>query len=471
MGNTVKLIGLDFGTTTSSCIIANATLTRSLVTGRMQLDQVTECYRSDTVFTPMRNGSIDEQKIEKYLDSWLARLSITDIFSGGALLTGLTAQKSNADKLVRLVRQRLGDALIATADDPCLESWLAFMAACGRLSRDHPDTPFVNLDVGGGTTNIAVGKNGQVVKTGCIFIGGRHVEVVPGGYQIENLSRYGKALLDSLGIRKRRGDCLTESERDAILSFYLTMLEATTCGPAKGFQNDALARFHTQVDFHMPVELSDAVVTFSGGVGELVYRDVQGLPLPGTTHYGDLGIDLAKRIVLSGVWSDDLRNYIPTTGGRATVYGLLRHSSEISGTTLFLACPETLPLREVPILGTVSSNSTESQIHDVLNLVRRSSQGGCLQVTLQKGDSREVRDLGMRLSHVLKSQSFPDRHPLVFLVRENLGKILGHYVTQWGALPINLLVIDEIPERTAQYVHIGSLHGQVLPVSFYGLQA
>ncbi len=42
---------------------------------------------------------------------------------------GLTAQRGNADALVALIRKRLGDTLIATANDPCLESWLAFMGS------------------------------------------------------------------------------------------------------------------------------------------------------------------------------------------------------------------------------------------------------------------------------------------------------------------------------------------------------
>jgi molecular chaperone DnaK (HSP70) len=36
----VKLIGLDFGTTTSSAVAATARLVRSAVNGRVELDQV-----------------------------------------------------------------------------------------------------------------------------------------------------------------------------------------------------------------------------------------------------------------------------------------------------------------------------------------------------------------------------------------------------------------------------------------------
>src|SRR5437868_12984594 len=53
----VKLIDLDFGTTTSSAVVAAAWLTRSAVTGRVELDQVRECYRSEMVFTPLDAGN------------------------------------------------------------------------------------------------------------------------------------------------------------------------------------------------------------------------------------------------------------------------------------------------------------------------------------------------------------------------------------------------------------------------------
>src|SRR5437764_10659969 len=107
-------------------------------------------------FTPLCDDRLDEQALAAHLDGWLAAGGVTpaEVFGGGALLTGLTAQKDNAAALVRLIRRRLGDALIATADDPCLESWLAFMGSCAALSRAHAERYFLNLDIGGGTTNL-----------------------------------------------------------------------------------------------------------------------------------------------------------------------------------------------------------------------------------------------------------------------------------------------------------------------------
>src|SRR4051794_1659781 len=128
MPRLIKLLGLDFGTTTSSAVVASARLMRNSVTGRTELDQVQERYRSELVFTPLHGESLDVGRLEMYLDGWLAagEVQAEEIFGGGALLTGLTAQRDNASVLVRIIRQRLGDALVVTADDPILESWLAF---------------------------------------------------------------------------------------------------------------------------------------------------------------------------------------------------------------------------------------------------------------------------------------------------------------------------------------------------------
>ncbi|MBI1832987.1 MAG: ethanolamine ammonia-lyase reactivating factor EutA, partial [Planctomycetes bacterium] len=123
MADHVKLIGLDFGTTTSSAVIAAAQVRRG-ATGRMDLDFQQEIFRSDMVFTPLRaDDQLDVAAIEGWLDRWLAagRVREGELFGGGALLTGLTARKGNASALVGLIRRRLGDALVATADDPCLE--------------------------------------------------------------------------------------------------------------------------------------------------------------------------------------------------------------------------------------------------------------------------------------------------------------------------------------------------------------
>ena len=323
MSDRVKLMGLDFGTTTSSAVVAVASLRRT-ATGRIELDTPEETFRSDMVFTPMMDDDrVDLDQIERLLDVWFdgGKVEREKLFGGGALLTGLTAQKENAGGLVSLIRRRLGNTLVATADDPCLESWLSFMGSCASLSRQHPDKAILNLDIGGGTTNLALGRNRQVLRTGCLFIGARHVQVLPGSYRITKLSPYAQAAFEYIQIGKIPGDELSQGEIDALLNFIISILEDACRG-----QSPILERLE-QVRFQMPADAPAPIITFSGGVGELVYRHLQGEPWPPTTHFGDLGIDLAQRIVRSSLFDSSLRQFRPESGGRATDYGLLRHTT------------------------------------------------------------------------------------------------------------------------------------------------
>src|ERR1041385_6615108 len=82
----------------------------------------------------------------------------------------------------------------------------------------------------GGTTNLALGRNDEVLRTGCLFVGARHVQVEPGTYRIVRLSRYAAQLFDNLGIGKCPGDSLAPEEVERILDFYLLLLEAAVAG-------------------------------------------------------------------------------------------------------------------------------------------------------------------------------------------------------------------------------------------------
>jgi ethanolamine utilization protein EutA len=295
------------------------------------------------------------------------------------------------------------------------------------------------------------------------------VQVIPGTYRLVKLSSYARELFEFLRIDKGPGDDLTNAEVDAVLTFYVHLLEAVCTGHREYFQSSIGNRLEL-VRIQIPAETLDLAFMFSGGVGELVYRFLEGLPWPTTTHFGDLGIDLAQRMVQSPIWMDSLQRFRPKSAGRATVYGLLRHTTEVSGNSLFLGAAGILPLADLPVLGSVRGDSSETHVRDVLTLVRRSPRGGGIQVRLGSQEAAVVRTLGQRIARILQEDAFPAMHPLVFLVQENLGKVLGQYLTGWGALPLCVLVIDEVPLRDAHYVQIGSPRDQVVPVSYYGFQ-
>jgi ethanolamine utilization protein EutA len=467
MGDVVTIVGLDFGTTTSCAAIASAEVSCNSATGRMELGGVAPRGDPEQVFTPFNGERLDEFRLAEYLDGWLKDVDPSQVFGGGAMITGLAAQATNAAGFTRQTRRYLKDAVIAVGADPCLESWLAFMGNSLELSHANPDTVFVNVDIGGGTANITLGRNGEILRTGSYFVGARHIQVEPGSYRITRLSSYACRLLEDLRIRKSMGEHLTETEVGAITDWYLTLLESVLSGR----KDIGPGRSHQQVAFELPADLADYAITLSGGVGQLVYAAVQGKPWPATTAFGDLGIDLAQRLLERPFWRQRMREFVPMGLGRATVYGLLRYNTQVSGSTLFVSDAGVLPLSDLVVLGSVSPTTPQADVDRQVSLAGRTAAGACLRIEPMPHQVEAIREVAQKLRAALAGQAAAQDIPLVLLMRENLGKVLGQYVTDWGASRAKVVVIDEIDPRDAQFAHIGRLREGVLPVSFHGMSA
>jgi len=480
--NDVAMIGLDFGSTTSSAMIALASVGQNSITGRMQFENFRVVYRCEPVFTPFDKTKIDIASLDDYLNKWLKEsgFGYENFFSGGAIVTGIAAKKSNARAIAGLVKQKIGKSIIATADDPSFESWLAFMGNSFLLSEAMPKISFINIDIGGGTTNPALGINGSVKSTGCSFIGARHFQFKPGTRQLTAVSDWGMDLLDYLAIKKDIKEKFEIAEINAIIDFYIKGLEALVNGESDFFSQKGLKRYN-QVPFLIDQALnahgkSTPVITFSGGVGELVYQHSMGKSLPGTTYYGDLGIDIARAIVKSRILSCNIRDIVPENLGRATVYGLTLHSTQISGTTVFLSDPDVLPLNDIPIVAGLSLTADSTEIKQALNMVKKCRHGGCIKIESnlksQTGSEclNNIKRIGTSLALGIEDPDFGKDSPLILLVDMNVGKTLGNYVSRWKTIDANLVVIDEIPDRDGHFVNIGQIHNNVIPVSFYGVR-
>lgn len=478
-GDTVLLVGFDFGSTTSRAMAARARLSMNCVTGRVEFTQPELCYRSEACFTPfLDDHRLDIGAIGALLDGWLAEIAPRRdaIFSGGAIITGLAARQANASALTEAVESRIGAAVVATAHDPLLESWLAFMGGCVDLSRQHGTKGVLNLDIGGGTTNAALGIGGQVVATGCHFIGARHVRFAPDGVTLAGLSEFGSALCDHLGLSLAPGETVAPGDISRLVGWYVRALEDIARGSRASFLGGCGA-LHEDSPF-TPSLPASTLLTFSGGVGELIYACPDGQDLPSRGLYGDLGVDLARGIIASPLLSRDLRRAVPANGGRATVYGLTMHSTDISGATVFRSERIDLPLRDLPILGTLdmrtaagrTDGQTGDRLRDLLAIARRHPSGACLRLTGgAPPDLATLRAAGARIAAALEEARLPSGLPLIILTDHNVGHTLGSYITRWGALPVTLMVLDEVPFRDARFVRIGLPHNIVFPVSFYGM--
>jgi ethanolamine utilization protein EutA len=457
----IQLVGLDVGSTTSRVALASARVIHSAVTGRPELGQIEERLRTEPARTPFRGDALDQAALLALVDDALAAGGATPgaFFGGGALLTGLAARASNAAAVVDALRARVGDAVVATANDPRLEAWLAFHGNVGALSRGAPDRFVLNLDIGGGTTNAALGRAGEVVSTGWMWIGARHVEVEPGSHRVVRCSPEARRTMQRLGFDKHAGDVLSPRELGRLLDAWIAVLESAVTGDPRASVDELVP-----ARVALPAERDLIDLAFSGGVGELVYRILSGQALPPTTAYGDLGIELAQRIASSPVLG--ARVLVPDGRGRATVYGLLRHQTQISGATVFLPSHPRCPEGDLPILGSLPAGVPADELARLLALAQVARPAGAIVV---RGplDQPSVRDLGRALGAALRALLAPA--PLVVLIEQDLAKALGGYASEWGRCPLPLVVLDEVCPGGAELVRIGAPHGEIVPLSFFRL--
>ena len=470
--NRVLLLGLDFGSTTCSALIVSVAMTADGAAGAAKFGAPQIVYRADPVFTPFLSEYIDANAISKLIQNWLAtsHIKTTELFAASAIITGLAAQQGNVEAIRALIAAHIPNAAIIAADDPHLESWLAFMGSCAALSRYHAEIPILNLDIGGGTTNVALGENGNVLATGCHFIGARHFQFVPGSYQLRGVSSYGNALLAYCDIQKTIGDALNKNEITQIVTFYTHALEAIVQNNHAFFASP-IASMHLQAACNIASNdnsLGSAPkITFSGGVGEVVYQIAAGKPVPSTTFYGDFGIDLAQAIVASPVLSANLKTHVPENLGRATVTGLALNSTQVSGSSIYLPNSDLLPLRDIPILAKLPFDAPLEAWQQALSQAKTRAHGACLQVTQLPQNLQKIRAFAHMLSSEISKQNL--NMPLILLIESNFGKTLGNYITNWGKLSLQLVVIDEVATRDAHFVNLGKLQQGLIPISFYGM--
>lgn len=473
----LNLVGLDFGSTTSSAVFARAAIVKDSVTGRMDLGTPEIFFKPAPIFTPFCGPLLDLKALTETLDEWfrMAGLSVSEVDAGGAIVTGLAAAAANIDQAKNLVRQKIGTAVIATACDPDLESWLAFMGSCQRSSAAFPEQPMINFDIGGGTTNIALGQNSFVSQVGSLWMGARHIQVRPGSYEISALSPYGIKLLDHCGIPKKCGDVLSKADVRKIMEFYVALLHEMIGGPKVGpaWCIDRSFAGHLDQVPYLDKQPNDAhkktAILFSGGVGELIYQFATSEAELPTTKFGDLGIDLARAILEDPLFKFNINTWRPENMGRATAFGLALHNTSISGATIYLPNDDLLPLSDMPILAEIPVNTPLPELLQLMGRVAKSSHGACIRVKAGLTTASLARELGTKIATAVAEIRLPRNKPVIFLVAENMGKALGSYASNWGRGESTIIIIDELESRRASFINIGSVQQGIVPVSYFGM--
>src|SRR5437773_7283222 len=133
-----------------------------------------------------------------------AKLHPDDIDAGVVILTGEALRRENAEAIASVLAEQRGDFVCATAGHHMESMLAAFGSGAARVSHDSGKR-ILNVDIGGGTTKLALVERGKVIATAAVHVGGRLL-VIDEGRRIVRLDPAGRRLAAQAGFHWSRGD-------------------------------------------------------------------------------------------------------------------------------------------------------------------------------------------------------------------------------------------------------------------------
>ncbi len=212
-----------------------------------------------------------------------ARLHPDDIDTGVVILTGEALRRENAEAIADVLAEQGGEFVCATAGHHMEAMLAAYGSGAARVAHDQAGR-ILNVDIGGGTTKLALVDKGRVVGTAAVHIGGR-LQVVDAQDRIVRLDPAGQRLAARGRLRLDAGATSRARPR---------WTRSRNGWPTRWSTRSARARCRTRSSIcTSPSRIDDlgdiAGVMFSGGVAEYVYRRE-------TRDFGDMGRRLGAAI-------------------------------------------------------------------------------------------------------------------------------------------------------------------------------
>lgn len=462
---TLLTVGIDLGTSTTQLVLSELTVENfasAFTVPRISISDKKVIYRSDIIFTPLLNQSeIDAEPIKAFVAEQYHQAGIhkQDIQMGAVIITGETARKSNANNVLRALSGYAGDFVVATAG-PDLESIIAGKGAGAQTYSETKRKPVVNLDIGGGTTNLAVFKDGEVIDTACFDIGGRLIKLDQ-QQKITYIAPKIQEIINKKGLTLHLGDQATEQNLLPIISELVAVLENSIgLGTQSPFYQLLVTNHPLRKGEDLPI------VTFSGGVADCLNTTSTNL-----FKYGDIGLLLGKYLRKSLIFSEkEVLESVETI--RATVVGAGSHTAEISGSTIAYR-EQILPVKNIPILKLAQEDETLTvtelgqRIQEKLNWHRIEETP---QIALAiRGMSNptfvDIQRYGQGIVEGLASL-VAEQIPIIVMVDEDMAKALGHALSAHLPKDYPFICLDSVKVENGDYVDIGLpvAEGAVLPV-------
>ncbi len=466
---TVLSVGIDIGSSTSHLIFSRLTLKREIsffnISNRFILVNREIIYESPIIFTPLLDKyNIDIGAVIKFCEGEYKKAGITSemVETGAVIVTGETAKKKNAEEIVKRLSSKSGKFVSAVAGVN-LESLLSAMGSDIVAQSEYRQKNILHVDVGGGTSNMAITSRGQVLSTSCINVGGRLLGI-DDEFKIWRIDGPAQFVMNQLGMSYKLGELMPEHDVRSVAHEFAKALLEVMRGPAHSVMAKELM-MADDLDFSIPID----EVSFSGGVAEMIYGS--------RGNYNDIGGYLAEEIG-SLVQQLGLHLFEPRNKIRATVIGAGAFSLSVSGSTTFCYDDIDLPINNVPVIP-VNLRREEFDISWFEDEIRRAFASfdmveGEDIVALYFKDPIHHQDrfkvFAKAIEKVLPN-SIIKKRPIILIFAYDFAKVLGINIRDETSIQSNLLCLDELNLEAGDWIDIGAplKSSQAFPVTVKSL--
>jgi len=446
-------VGVDIGSSTSHLVFSRLVLER--LDNRYVVSERKVIHESEVLLTPYAgDATIDAAALGAFIDGQyqLAGIDPGGIDTGALILTGVAVRRSNARAIGELFAAQAGKFVSVSAGD-ALEATLAAFGsgACARSIRESARV--MNVDVGGGTSKIAVCEAGEVVEMTAADIGARIVCFDSEG-RVERIEEAGRRFAAEVGLVLQIGTKPDASRLNTMVERMADRLFEIISKPVLGADTAALLRLDPLRNGRTP-----DVVSFSGGVSEYIYgREDRA--------FGDLGPAFASALLARiKTWGPRIE---PSDEGiRATVIGASQYTIQVSGSTIFVAPQNVLPLKNVPVvtpnlpldLETLAVERISESVRTALR--RLDLDDGELAVALcyrWKGSATFERlDAFCRGIVAGLANELGRGLPLILVGDGDVGGLIGIHCREETRLSNPIVSIDGIALKEFDFIDIGAL--------------
>jgi ethanolamine utilization protein EutA len=413
-------------------------------------------YKSPIVFTPLLDElTIDFAKIKDIVSEALklSKVEKSDISTGAVIITGETARKENASEVSKNLSEYLGDFVVATAG-PKLEALFAgYGSGACQMSKKF-NRRIINLDIGGGTTNVALFNGGECEQTFALDIGGRLIKFNH-EEKVIYISKRIEFLIKDMDINIKLGEKVELKDLNYICKKLAKCLLEVCC--LRELCEDTKSLFISEQFEPFKVDY----ISFSGGIGEYIGQSNENMQLKDILKHNDIGPLLGKCISKE---FDKYKEILlePKEKIRATVIGAGNHSLTISGSTIAFD-KSILPLKNIPI---IKPFDTEENLKEIYFLGKKKLdmyEDTIVAISLIGPISPSYEEVKIIANEIIKFFKRVNG-PIIVVLENDFAKALGQVI----CLNLNnrreVICIDKISTKNGDYIDIGFPIGNGIPV-------